>query len=250
MRFLLYIYLVCIFTFVGSAWSLERDMQPVLSNDSISDAEDSRSTALPTVAPVSNSAYVLLVPRGEVSSSYSNYKDSSYLVQLRNAINATQLYYKKEDEFLPISTDQTNARVQNYMALSVHRQLDECGVVNKVQDDAEITDANSATKVLPVSNDLKQDFIYRIDLGVNRLAINRSVLSNQLSGEAEALIFENTRQTKKILVNSYTFGDTELKFENQNAAPLERDAELKNITSRVVDRLAERLSKQICQYFN
>jgi hypothetical protein len=93
------------------------------------------------------------------------------------------------------------------------------------------------------------DFLYRIELGVNRVNVSQSLLSTRLTGEAEANIIENNKHLKKILVNSYNFADNELRIENQAAAGIEKDLELKSVTSRLVDRLADRMGEKLCRFF-
>lgn len=238
----------------------------VLSPDSllVEDVAESAATPINTsVAPIynkevtissvkhSNSSvsneqkeiHVLLVPGGVINSSFSKTVDPIVVQQLRNAINATQLQFKNEDAYVPVSTSQTIDRIQSYLAQAVHGQLSECGVPNMVNGE-ELTEINKA--LTPPES----DFLYKIDLGVNRLVINRSLLSAKLSGEAEATVLQNRNISKKISVNSYAFADKEMLLEHQQSDGLERDVELKKISSRVVDRLAERLGKKLCQYFN
>lgn len=187
----------------------------------------------PPAAPLE--AHVLLVPGGEINSSFGKTLDTAYVQALRNAINATQLHYKNADDYVPVSTAQTIDRIQNYLAQSVHGKLSECNVSSKVLND---TDAAGV------------DYVYRIDLGVNRLLIRNSLMSDKVSGEAEARVEENQLLVKKISVSSYTFADKELALVNQQAEGMQKEDELKRVSSYVVDRLAERLGKKLCQYFN
>lgn len=234
---------VCLNLITGLSLAEEVEVEPpvlsadILVNESVAEIINSPDALLNT------SDHVLLVPGGEINSSFSKKVDPAVVQQLRNAINATQLHYKNEDAFVPVSTAQTIDRIQSYMAQAVHGHLSGCGVANKVQE--EDAPDNIQVPVRPLN-----DYLYRIDLGVNRLVINRSLLSAKLIGEAEAKISENNRESKQIAVNSYSFADKEMLLELYQSEGLEKDLELKNVTSRMVDRLAERLGKKLCQYFN
>lgn len=185
--------------------------------------------------------YVLLVPQGEINSSFKSAVDASFIYQLRNAINRTQLNHRGEDDFVPISTAQTVDLVQNYLALSVQRALSECNVQTHVLEDT--TQSESANRIQPES------YIYRVDLGVNRLTVVKSLLSSKLYGEASANVFEKNQHAKNLSVSSYSFSDNDLSLSHYGEESLQRDAELKTISSKIVDRLGERLGRKMCQYF-
>lgn len=209
----------------------------VLAANSLAEAVKEILPSLEAEQPISETleSHVLLIPGGEVSLSFGKSMDPAFVQALRNAINATQLHYKNEEAYVPVSTGQTIERIQNYLAQAVHGKLSECGVGSKVSDDT------------TVAND---GYLYRIDLGVNRLAISKSLFSEKVTGEAEARVEENHRLVKKIAVNSYTFADKELVLMHQQTDGVQRDVELKKVSSHVVDRLAERLGQKLCQYFN
>lgn len=248
-----FISILCILAFCTSAFSVEFDGSLTLSPDSLLDeAETSHSkapkqpeTAYSDRPDVKHSIIVtyepdvLLLPMGEINSSFSRNGDTTFIQELRNAINSTQLYYKSEDAFLLVSSAQTTERVQTYLAQAVHARLLECGINNLVYDYTDITEAPDGVA----------DFLYRIELGVNRVNVSQSLLSTRLTGEAEANIIENNKHLKKILVNSYNFADNELRIENQAAAGIEKDLELKSVTSRLVDRLADRMGDKLCRFF-
>lgn len=213
----------------------ERVLEPMPESVQLTSHTLSEVTQQPTPPAATLEAHVLLVPGGEISSSFGKTVDPAYVQALRNAINATQLHYKNEDAYVPVSTAQTIDRIQNYLAQSVHAKLSECGVGSKV-----LSDTAAAG----------DDYVYRIDLGVIRLVIRNSLMSDKVSGEAEARVEENHRLVKKISVNSYTFADKELVLVYQQAEGIQKEVELKRVSSYVVDRLAERLGQKLCQYFN
>ncbi len=193
-------------------------------------------------------ALVLLLPNGAINSSFGRSVDPAFVQALRNAINATQLQFKKEDDYVPVSTAQTVARIQNYLAQGVSAKLSECGVANNISD-SDIDPSNNQTT--GVVQDLSsRDYIYRIELGVNRLVVVKSLFSTKLTGEAEAVIAENNQQVKKLSVNTYSFADKEAVLNKLQSESTEKDAELKQVSSRVVDRLADRLGQKLCGYFN
>ncbi len=193
-------------------------------------------------------ALVLLVPNGAINSSFGRAVDPTFVQALRNAINATQLQYKKEDEYVPVSTAQTVARIQNYLAQGVSTKLSECGVASNISG-SDIDSSNNQTT--GADQDLSsRDYIYRIELGVNRLVVVKSLFATKLTGEAEAVVAENNQQVKKLSVNTYTFADKEATLNKPQSESTEKDAELKQVSSRVVDRLADRLGQKLCGYFN
>lgn len=205
------------------------------------------STTLKTM-DVARQAHVLLVPNGAINSSFSSSVDPTFVQALRNAINATQLQYRKEDDYVPVSTAQTIERIQTYLAQGVRDKLSECGVVSNIADN----DFDSSNKqTTGADQDLSsRDYIYRIELGVNRLVVVKSLFATKLTGEADAVVAENNQQVKKLSVNTYTFADKEAALNQLQSESTKKDAELKQVSSLVVDRLAYRLGQKLCSYFN
>ena len=201
------------------------------------------------VASATNSnlekAYVLLVPSGEIRSSYNKVPDFSVIQDIRNAINSAQLFLKGEDAYMPITTTQTTERIQAYLAQVVSQQLVDCNIASDIDVASEAFSTNEV-KTLPD----KHDYVYRIDLGVNLLLISKSLLTSKLIGEAQATITENDYLTKKLVVNTYSFADKGLLLEHQASDVPEKFSELKAVSNRVVNRLAERLGQKLCQFFN
>ena len=224
--------------FSSLTWPSEGDFKVLLSPDS----KEEQNTE--SEAGANSEPQVLLVPTGVINSSFSNTVDSTFVRQLRNAINAAQLQYKGEDGFVPITTAQTVERIQKYLAMTVNRHLSECGILNSVSESVNESDGFTS---LPSKID---EYLYRIELGVTRLIVTKSLLSARLSGDAEASIWVNKNFEKKVSVNSYSFADKEMLLEHQGTEGVEKTAELRNATSRVVDRLGDRLGKRLCEYFN
>lgn len=184
--------------------------------------------------------HVLLIPQGEINSSYKSALDLGFIYQLRNAINRTQLNNKSEADYVPIATSQTVEHIQKYLASTVQRQLSECQVLTRILNDES------------VDNDRDQlgAYLYQVDLGVKRLVVTKGLLSSKLNGEASATIIENNKLAKNFSVSSYSFADKDLLLNHYSDESIQRDDELKNVSTRVVDRLGERLGHKLCQFFN
>lgn len=184
--------------------------------------------------------HVLLIPQGEINSSYKSALDVGFIYQLRNAINKTQLNNKSEADYVPITTSQTVDQIQKYLAFSVQRQLSGCQVQSRILND-ELQD-----------NDPNQlgAYLYQVDLGVQRLVVTKSLLSSKLNGEASASVIENNKRAKIFSVSSFSFADKDFLLNHYSDESLQRDDELKNVSSRVVDRLGDRLGHKLCQFFN
>lgn len=185
---------------------------------------------------------VVLIPFGEIKTSYSGEKseiDSVFM--LRRGINHAQLQSRPVDDFVPVSTQQTVNTIQFYIANLVASKLSDCNVPSELfGQEAVIQNSPSDNKSL--------DYLYQVQLGISRLVVSQSLFSTNLKGEAEAIIIENGKPTKKILVDSFGGGKEPLL--NYGSDEVESDKELKVATSRVVDFFANKLGDKLCRYFN
>lgn len=219
---------------VPETYRLESEVSAVVANDKAEavKAKDSTQQTKPEV---------LLIPFGEIKTSYSGKADNDAIFLLNRAINLTQLQYKSEHEYTPVSAQQTVDRVQSFLAQVAQNKLNGCGIQSELpSDDANVKD----TQAVPQT----ADYLYQVELGVTRLVINKTLFSASLTGEAEARITENNQISKRIYVDAFGGGKATLeKFGTEGA---ESDAELKAATSKVVDHLANRLGDKLCNYFH
>ena len=181
---------------------------------------------------------VLLIPTGEIKTSYSGKADNDVIFLLKRAINLTQLQYKSEAEYTPVSSQLTVDRVQVFLAQAAQAKLGACGIASELpNEDAK----GEAVQGKPA------DYIYQVDLGITRLMISKSLFGTSLTGEAEARVVENSQPVKKIQVDSFGGGKVTLEKFGEGT---ESDAELKSATSKVVEFLANKLGDKLCKYFN
>lgn len=181
---------------------------------------------------------VLLIPTGEIKTSYSGKADNDVIFLLKRAINLNQLQYKSEAEYTPVSSQQTVDRVQVFLAQAAQAKLGACGIASELpNEDAK----GEAAQGKPA------DYIYQVDLGITRLMIGKSLFGTSLTGVAEARVVENSQPVKKIQVDSFGGGRVILEKFGEGT---ESDAELKSATSKVVEFLANKLGDRLCKYFN
>lgn len=191
------------------------------------------------LAPLENPE-VLLIPFGEIKTSYSGKSANDAILLLKRAINLTQLQYRSEQEYTPVSAQQTVDRVQFFMAKATQSKLSGCDIHSELpSEDSKFEDVQALSQ--------EADYIYKIELGVTRLVINKTFFSTSLTGEAEARIIENNQISKKILVDS--FGGGKIILEKFDTEGVESDNELKSATSHVVEYLADKLGDKLCRYF-
>lgn len=188
---------------------------------------------------------VLLIPTGEIKTSYSGKADNDVIFLLKRAINLTQLQYKSEAEYTPVSSQQTIDRVQVFLAQAAQAKLGACGVSSELPgEEAKGKATDSQAEAVKVK---QADYIYQVDLGITRLMIGKSLFGTSLTGEAEARVFENSQPVKKIQVDSFGGGKVSLEKFGEGT---ESDVELKSATSKVVEFLANKLGDRLCKYFN
>lgn len=193
------------------------------------------------VTAVSDKPEVILIPSGEIKTSYSGRAEYDAIFLLRRAINSNQLQFKDDNEYIPISNQQTVERIQSFIGQVVQNELIRCNVQSElVGDDLKFSPQES--------NKYSSGFIYKIDLGVNRLIISKTIVGASLIGEAEAKIFEQDKLVKKITVQS--FGPGRVSLERFSDVGVESEVELKNAASKVVDYLAKKLGDRLCNFFN
>lgn len=209
---------------------------PVIQTSSQPEAVNHSPLVQPQAKPE-----VLLIPTGEIKTSYTGKADNDVIFLLKRAINLTQIQYKSEAEYTPVSSQQTVDRVQVFLAQVAQSKLSGCDIHSELpsEDPKVREDAQALSQAA--------DYLYQIELGVTRLVITKTLFSTSLTGEAEARITENNQISKKILVDSFGGGKVSLeKFGTESA---ESDTELKAATSKVVDFLANKLGDKLCKYF-
>lgn len=224
---------------VPLTYRFESDAPVIQTSSQPEAANHSAALVQPQVKPE-----VLLIPTGEIKTSYSGKADNDVIFLLKRAINLTQLQYKSEAEFTPVSSEQTVDRVQVFLAQTAQAKLGACGVSSELPNEAkgETTDSQAeAAQGKPA------DYIYQVDLGITRLMIGKSLFGTSLTGEAEARVVENSQPVKKIQVDSFGGGKVTLEKFGEGT---ESDAELKSATSKVVEFLANKLGDRLCKYFN
>lgn len=234
--------------FASSAFAQDVMPAPQEGSDDFALSQPSlRQEVSNSVSPVIPEAKpeVLLIPAGEIKPTYSGKADNDVIFLLKRAINLTQLQYKSEAEYTPVSSQQTIDRVQVFVAQAAQTKLGDCGVASELPNEEANGEATDSQRQL--ANDKPADYIYQVELGITRLTIGKSLFGTSLKGEAEARIVENKQLVKKIQVNSLGGGKVTLEKFGEGT---ESDVELKSATSKVVEFLANKLGDKLCKYFN
>lgn len=190
-------------------------------------------------------AIVQLIPGGEIKTSYSGKKENDTIFLLKRAINRTQLQYKSESEYRPVSAQQTVDRIQAYLAQTVQNRLTACDVSSELPN--EDPKAGTQEGQAELNNSKTPDYLKSVELGVTSLVLSKSLFGTTLMGEAEASVYEKKERTKRIWVDTFGGKVTLEKFGSQDA---ESDVELKSATSKVVEFLGKKLGEKLCNYFN
>lgn len=170
-----------------------------------------------------------------ISTSYSNESQFNSILILRNALNLTRINYSGGIDAPLLTTEQTEKRIQQYFGQTVANKLEDCGI--KVDLNFEYSENNKT------ENKLKN----KINLGVSKLILSKTLLTVTLSGEAKATLFSYGETKKSILIKSEVGSYKLRKF---NEAELERDIEIKSVASDLVDGLAKTMGSSLCKYFN
>lgn len=182
---------------------------------------------------------VVLVPKEDIKTSYSRASENNSIFLIRRAINLTQLQSKGEDKFVPITNSQVIEQIQNFVTQKSKKILATCNI------EAEIKPEKHGD--FDTESSVDKNYLYRINLGLSRLVINKTLMSASLSGEGEAIIIENNLVKKRLIVGSHNGSNISLeKFDQKD---IESDIELIATTSKVVDIISDRLGEKLCEFF-